>query len=127
MASELGYAGTLIVGAEVQYCKDVELEMDAEQVDDTTRNNDGWKSTAAGLRNWVVTFTMVKHGGDTMYNTLRTAFETGAALSGVSVTDEQGDSVSGSCKVHRFSRREPLSGVVTVDVTLTGQGKPTFT
>jgi len=126
MASEMGYNGTLTVGAEVQYCKDVDIDMDAEQVDDTTRNNDGWKSTAAGLRNWVVTFSMVKHGGDTLYDTMKSAFDTGSILSGVSVVDDQGDAVSGSCKIHRFSRREPLNGVVTVDVTLSGQGRPTF-
>ena len=124
--SEMGYDGTLLVGSlEAKHIKDVTVDMNASEADDTTRNHDGWESTATGLKRWMVSFNMVKKDGDTVYAALKSAFKLNTEIT-VSVTDEQGDTIVGTCKVSKFTRSEPLRDVVTVDVTLVGRGKPTW-
>jgi len=121
--SELGHDGTLTIGQVVQYVKDLNLNMDATEVDDTTRANAGWRSRRTGLRQWSADFSMVVKQGDTMFGTLQAAFANKTSVT-VNVKDKFGNEVEGLCSVSRFNRSEPLDDVVTVDVNLVGNGKP---
>lgn len=125
--SKLGYLGTLVIsGYTAQHIKDVSVETSAAEVDDTTRYCNGWKSTRAGLREWSVSFQLLRVNSDSVYSLLKTAFKAGSIISTVTVTDAWGDSISGPVSVTGFKRNEPLGDVVTVDVTLKGRGEPTF-
>jgi len=126
MADVLGSSGTITIGSAAQYVKDVNVEMSASEIDDTTRANQGWKSKRAGLREWSVSFDMIIHIGDAIYTTLLTAFSNGTVINGVIVADTAGHSITGAVFVTNFSKAEPLDDVVSVSVTLVGNGKPTL-
>lgn len=121
----LGVGGVLTIGSEARQVKDVNTDMGASEVDGTTRDNDGWEEKRAGLRNWSVSFSMKRVTGDSVYTTLRTAFIAGSTLN-ITVRDALGESISGAVSVTKFSKGEPLSGYVMMDVVLSGSGKPTF-
>lgn len=124
--SEMGYEGVLtLASGAAQHVKDVNIDLSGSEVDDTTRAHEGWKSRRTGLKQWGVSFQMVKKEGDSVFNSLRTAFQNGTAIN-CSTTDEFGDTISGNVYVQQMSQSEPLDGVVVVDVILLGNGKPTF-
>lgn len=124
--SVLGYEGTLtIAGSVAKHIKDVQLELSADETDDTTRNNNGWKSRRNGLKQWGANFTIQRETGDTVWTTLRNAFKNNTNLA-VSIVDKTGDGASGTVQVSNFSKSEELTNPVTAEVTLLGLGEPTF-
>lgn len=124
--SILGYEGTLNIGGIAHHVRDVNVELSATEIDDTTRNSGGWQSRRAGLRQWGVTFDMIVSKGDSIFKNLLNAFKNHTFLS-ATVSDKEGNSIAGQVSVTGFNRSEPLDGVVTVAVTLVGNGKPTIT
>jgi len=124
MPGSLGMLGTLSVGGEITEVRDVKLNVKGDEADDTTRNNNGWKSSVTGLLAWKATFTLVKKDSDlATYNRLETACFN-KTLVAVTITDAFGNSFSGNAAILDFSRNEPLNDVVTVDVELAGNGEP---
>ena len=131
--SEMGYNGTLSIGtedatpsSEVTRIKDLDMTLEADKVDDTTRADGGWKSYRAGLAEWGASFTLVAKDGDTVFGTLQNAFKNRTIIS-ASIADLIGNTVEGNVSVGRFSRSEPLADIVTASVELWGRGEPTIT
>jgi predicted secreted protein len=119
--STLGHDGTLTVGTTVSRAQDVSFSMSATEIDDTTRNNSGYRSKRTGLLEWGVSFTMTRETGDTNYTTMRTAFDNKTSLT-ITLANDLGDSISGTGYVSGFSISQPLDDVERADVTVVGAG-----
>ncbi|MDO5554355.1 MAG: phage tail tube protein [Planctomycetia bacterium] len=101
-----------IGGAEVKNVQDVTVTLSAGEADITTRGNRGWRQTVPTLRECTIEFTMLYLPGDTTFDTLHEAFESGDTVA-VSV-----EGISGQFGVTNFSYEQPLEDAVKVNVTL---------
>lgn len=114
------------VWVELTNAKDVTLNLEKGEADVTTRGNNGWKATAATLKDMSVEFQMVYDTEDSSYSALEQAFFQDeivevAVADGVIAT-EGTKYIRASMEVFNFSRNEQNEEAITVDVTL----KPTF-
>ncbi len=114
---------------EIGNVKDVTLNLEAGEADVTTRANNGWKATAATLKDASIEFQMVWDTGDTDFLAIRDAYlnntniEVAAmdgAITGLGSSGSQG--LRATCMVTSFTREEPLEEALTVSVTL----KPSY-
>lgn len=121
----LGFEGTLTTGSSCQYVKDVTVDLSGDEVDKTTRYHNGWKSRAVGLRQWGVSFDMLKTNGDSAYAALKSAFKNRTVIA-VTVTDGDGEHIGGNAWVTNLSKAEPMGDAVGYSVTLVGDGEPTW-
>ena len=102
--------------------KDLKLNFSTDKADISTRANNGWKATAATLKDGTITFTMLWKPGDAFFTAVLTAWQNStelffSALDGVyTVSGNQGP--AGNFTVTNFSRSEGLTDAVTVDVEL---------
>jgi predicted secreted protein len=116
-------AGTVIVPK----VRDNELNLKANEIDKTSRADNGWKGKRAGLKEWGASFDMLYDPDDTSWQMLQAAFFGGLTI-GCSILDgdEGGEGTHGKVFVTEFTRGEPLDGMVTTKVTLVGDGKPVW-
>ena len=121
MAYKLGLDAQLFHGAagstassEMKNCKDVTLNLETGEADITTRAAEGWRITAATLKEASLEFEMVWDTSDAGFKAIKDAYfnNTAIALYGLDA-----DFV-----VTSFSRSEPLEEALTVSVTC----KPTL-
>ena len=124
---QTGYAMVLSVGAQtLGIGRDVTLNRSATEIDATTRGGNGWREKFQGLKEWSVDAEAVWIPDDAGYLVLQNAFDNGTAIS-VSLTDVDGNEDAGSAFVTDMTRPEPLDDVVSVTVTLVGDGPLVFT
>ena len=101
--------------------KDVTLNLEAGEVDVTTRANLGWRATAPTLRECTAEFEMLWKPGDAGFDAVKTAFLTSGALRLAVLTGDSAVSGTegplGDFSITNFSRNEPLEEGVTVNVT----------
>ena len=122
--AEMGFNGTItIAGSAESRVKDLTMNLERDDADATTRADEGWENIEPGMARWGAEFDIVNTAGDTAYTALRAACISGAALT-VSIADDTAETVTGSMSVMRFTRNEPLNGVVTTSCRLAGKGKP---
>ena len=106
--------------------KNVTLNLQKGEADVTTRANNGWKATAATLKEGSIEFEMVWDTADDDFTAIRTAFLTNATLEfavldgPVATSGSQG--LRASMAITNFSRAEPLEEAIKVSVT----AKPTY-
>lgn len=103
--------------------KDVDLDGSTDQADVTTRNNNGWKAARATLKDGSITFSMVYDTSDAAFTAFKDAWEDGTTigvemLSGVR-TVQATVGLRAEMSVTNFRLRQPLDGVMEVDVTVT--------
>lgn len=120
-----GSSGNLI-----QTVRDVDMKLSASEVDKTSRKSGGWRGKRSGLREWGVSFDMIRDSADSAWIALRTAFLTGQPI-GLSVLDGAynaagAEGLHGACFVTEFTNGEPLDDVMTSSVTIVGDGAPTW-
>lgn len=114
-------AAELATLTEMSNVKDVTLTLEAGEADVTTRANQGWRATAATLKECSVEFEMLWKPGDVGFEAIKDAFLTSgqielAVLTGdMDTADSEG--MVGSFSITSFSRSEPLEEGVTVSVT----------
>ena len=107
---------------ELANAKDVTINLETGEADITTRANNGWRATAATLKDGSVEFEMLWKPGDTGFDAIKTAWSNAAeiaiaAMDGdITVSGNQG--LAGNFTVTNFSRSEPLEDAVSVSVTL---------
>ena len=107
---------------ELTNVKDVNLNLDASEADVTTRGNNGFRATAAALKDGSIEFEMVWDTSDAGFTAIKDAWfnKTNIGIlaldGGVAVAGSQGLAVD--MAVTGFSRSEPLEEAVTVSVTL---------
>ena len=102
--------------------KDLEISLETDEADVTTRDNSGWKQTLASLKDGSIEFDMIWDTADSDFTAIRDAWLNGTeftfmALDGLeATTGSQG--LASNFTVTGFSRSEPLAEAITVSVTL---------
>jgi predicted secreted protein len=97
--------------------KDVTLSLETAEADATTRANNGWRATVAGLKDGSVEFEMVWDTGDAGFTAVKDAFMNNTVL-GLKVLDgATGEGLVADFNIFQFSRSEPLDGLITVSVS----------
>lgn len=111
---------------ELTNVKNVTLNLQKGEADVTTRANNGWKATAATLKEGSIEFEMVWDSADAGFTAMQSAYF-GNSIIGIAAMDgpiatagSQG--LWADCHVIDFSREEPLEDAITVKVTV----KPTY-
>lgn len=111
---------------ELTNVKNVTLSLQKGEADVTTRANNGWKATAATLKEGSIEFEMVWDTADAGFTAIKNAWFNNtliglAVMDGpVATTGSQG--LWADCTIIDFSRDEPLEDALTVKVT----AKPTY-
>ena len=102
--------------------KDLTLNLETGESDITTRANNGWRATAATLKDGSIEFEMLWKPSDAGFAAIQAAWAAGTEIALAALTGA--DDVAGSeglasnFTVTNFSRNEPLEEAVTVSVTL---------
>ena len=107
---------------ELDNAKDVTVNLETGEADITTRANNGWRATAATLKDGSIEFEMLWKPADAGFAALQAAWAAGseiaiAALDGADDADGS-EGLASNFTVTNFSRNEPLEEAVTVNVTL---------
>lgn len=128
MAYKLGLEAKLFHGAagttaasEMTNVKDVTLTLETGEADITTRAAEGWRATAATLKDASVEFEMVWDTEDAGFTAIKNSYFNAAPLA-LFVSDGEGSGLDADFVVTSFSRSEPLEEALTVSVTC----KPTL-
>lgn len=106
---------------EVGNCQDLTVNMDAGEVDITTRSSGGWRGKAQGLKECSLEFTMLWKSGDAAFEAIKNAFltsglvELAALTGGKTVAGSEGP--KGSFSITSFRRTEPIEEGIAVAVT----------
>jgi len=101
--------------------RDVKVSLSADEADVTTRENGGWKGTAATLRECTIEFDMLWKPADPAFAAIRTAFLTSGLVELAAL--DQDRSVSGaqrpkgSFSITSFNRDESLTEGIKTNVT----------
>ena len=139
MASKVGYTGALYynngtsgspVWVEVDTVRDVTLNLSRNEVDDTSRTTNGWRSFLAGLAEWGADFEMIYNTANAAWQQIRNSFLNNTVIEilildgDITVDDNEG--IRGNVFVTDFSREEPLEDVMSNSTTLKGNGAATW-
>lgn len=114
--------GTPPSNTEMSNIKDVTLNLETAEADVTTRANNGWRATAATLKNGSVEFEMIWDPADTGFTQIQTAWanseEIGLAFMDGPIDTTGSQGLVSNFTVVNFSREEPLEEAVRVKVTV---------
>lgn len=116
---KVGGFGSANAWIDLTNVRDVTVSAEANEADVTTRGNQGWRQTIAGLREATIEFEMVWEPGDAGFDAIKTAFLTSGII-GLAALDSGGASGNGPVgdwAITNFSRSEPLEEGITVSVT----------
>ena len=111
---------------EIDNVKDVTLNLETGEADVTTRANNGWRATAATLKDGSVEFEMVWDTADAGFTAVQEAYFDNTSIEfavmdgDIATSGTQG--LRATMAVTNFSRNEPLEEAITVSVTI----KPTY-
>ena len=121
----LGLEAKLFFGAagataatEMKNVKDVTLNMETGEADVTTRAAEGWRLTAATLKDASLEFEMVWDTADAGFKAIKNAYFNNTAIA-LFASDGDGNGLDADFVVTSFSRSEPLEEALTVSVTCT--------
>lgn len=123
MFAQLAYKATGVGGAgfwsEMEKARDVTLNLDAGEADVTTRGNDGWRATIAGLKEASIDFELVWEPDDPGFEAVKDAYLNGTTigLAALDVAGAEGEGLVGDFSITNFSRAEPLEDAIIVSVT----------
>ena len=115
-----GTAGSQ-AATEVTNVKDLTLNLESGEADVTTRATQGWKATAATLKEASLEFEMVWDTSDAGFKAIKDAYFNNTAIA-LFASDGDGNGLDADFVVTSFSRSEPLEEALTVSVTC----KPTL-
>lgn len=105
--------------------RDLTLNLETGEADVTTRANNGWRATAATLKDGSIEFEMVWDPADAAFTAIKDAWLSAGEIamaamdgpvSGEGSSGNQG--LASNFTVTNFSRSEPLEEAITVSVTL---------
>lgn len=123
MTVEAGYTGTLLYGpdfdtlAVLNNVRDVRFDMVCDAEDLTPNDASGWKASTHGLRDMVISWSMVWDGADAGLQAIRDAY-----LQDTPIVLWAMDGMAAVCTVLDFVRDERISNAIVVRVT----AKPTL-
>ena len=112
--------------------RDVNLSLDSEEADVTTRANSGWKTSVVTLRTAQITFQAIYDKADTASQALFDAYLTGAikefAVADAAIATTGTEYFRAECYVKGASVSQPLTDAIKHDFTLvptsTSNGNP---
>jgi predicted secreted protein len=117
---------TMPVWNEMEYVKDVKLNLSTTEVDVTTRNNNGWRAVVPTLKDVSVDLTLVLYDESDDYVVLRDAYLNGTSIDMMvldgPVTQPGSQGPRAAFHVMSFSRNEGIGDAITIEVSL----KPTL-
>lgn len=107
--------------------KDVDVVIEADAVEKTTRANQGWGSNMQGLRKLRLEFQIPWDAADAFATALRTAAFTGSEIT-MKALDNAGVGPEGAFIITSFPRSEPLNDGTTCSVVaeFSGDAAPTW-
>jgi len=111
-----GTAGTT-AATEAGNIRDANLNMETGESDVTTRANNGWRATAATLKECTVDFEMVWNPSDPFFTAIKNAFLQSKPLALKILDKTGGQGPDGDFSITSFSRGEPLEEAIIVNVT----------
>ena len=107
-----------VTWSEADNVKDLNLNLETDEADVTTRGNNGWKATAATLKSGSIEFEMLWKPSDAIFTALLNAWlnkaEVALAAMSGAITVEGKQGLASNFTVTNFSRNEPLGEAVTV-------------
>lgn len=106
---------------ELSDVKDVTINLETGEADVTTRGGDGWRQTAATLKDGSIEFEMVWDTGDAGFTAIKDAFFANSDIAMVAL-DGAKDAVGSQglwadFQITNFTRAEPLEEALMVSVT----------
>jgi len=107
---------------EIDNVKDLTLNLETGEADITTRANNGWRATAATLKDGSIEFEMLWKPGDAAFEAVKDAWLASAEIAFMALDGAEDDSgregFASNFTVTNFSRSEPLEEAITVSVTI---------
>jgi TP901-1 family phage major tail protein len=102
------------------------ISRSAATIDAHTKDDSGWGATIAGLRNWTITGDAVYVSTANAINYLKTEFAAGNAVN-VQVFGKTANNAvyAGSAYITSLEYSMPSEDVMTLSITLSGNGAPT--
>lgn len=112
----IGAAGAL-ASTEIGNVRDVTLNLEIGEEDATTREAEGWEVTELILFSASLEFEILWKTTDANFTTLRQAFFNKAAVALAALDGAGGQGLDADFKIAKFTRSEPIKGIVTASVT----------
>lgn len=107
---------------EITNIKDVTVGASTDEDDITTRANNGFRATAATIKNCQIDFVMLWLPGNTAFDAIQTAWsargEIGIAAMDGAIATAGSQGIASNMVVTNMTRNEPVAGAVTANVTL---------
>lgn len=104
---------------------DATLELDRDEIDASARDSGDWEEVVSSMKKGAINFTMRWKKSDAAFIELRDAWLNGTAIALLFLDDLKtvvgAEGLDADFTVLKFSRKEELRGMVTVDVSV----KPT--
>lgn len=128
MGGSAGYKAELTVGtgpgSVVGKARDVDLNIQGNAVDTSTRDGAGWKDHIQGLKEWDMSCGHLWVPDDAAFELMQTALMNGTEIHVklLDITGATGHGYEGDAIVTGLKRGEPLDGALTADITLKGAG-----
>ncbi|MFA5291951.1 MAG: phage tail tube protein [Phycisphaerae bacterium] len=112
----LGKDGVLTIGeTEVTSAKDVTISIEANEIDVTTRGNDGWKAVATSLKEGTIEWEMVVGADGDATSSCYAALINNTQLT-ITVSSG-GVGLSGNFVITSIVQNEPIGDAITAKVT----------
>jgi len=104
--------------------------MEANDIDDTSRTTNGWRSRIQGLKQWGTEFEMIYDPTNTAWEQIRQHFFDGDPAD-ILVLDQDisidgAEGLRGTAEVTGFDKEEPLEDVQINNTTFVGSSEPTW-
>lgn len=97
------------------------LNRDAETMDTTSKDSEGWNESIAGFKSWSVDADGLLTGDDAGYLALETAYMEGETVL-ISLTTTGGSKYEGKAIISSFPLSAPYDDLATYEVSFTGTG-----
>jgi len=113
-----GVAGsTGVPTTELTNVTDVTVTLDASEADVTTRDNDGFRATIAGLKECTIEFDMLYLANDPGFTAIKNAWLSSGQIHLAALASANGEGPVGDFSITGFSRSEPLEEAIKYSVT----------
>jgi hypothetical protein len=111
-----------VVWNEADNVKDLTLNLETGEADITTRANNGFRATAATLKDGSIEFQMNWKPSGSFFSAIQDAWSNSKEIALMALDGDKGTSgkqgLASNFTVTNFTRNEPLEEAMTVDVTL---------
>lgn len=117
-----GFNGVLKAGTKtVAYARDVELALDSDDIDVTTRNSAGWKEFLQGLKEWTLEIAQLYVSDDDAIQVLIDSWMNGTPVA-IAIKDDADQGFDGTGYVKSLRFAQPLTDAVGIPATIRGTG-----